>query len=371
MEELSIEELRRSRRPIKEAPSFGEHIKDSKELISEALETLLLYQSGDLKPIKFRRNYLNDNLLGGLYPGNVVTIAGASSMGKSHFLQEMEDDIFDKDLNPDSDDYILLRHNFEISTFKLFLRELKFKLEKKIGSMLESPFTEEEMALVKKIQEKESNPNIKYFEHPQTADEWFKIVSSFCEKYKDKKHIILSIDHIALTKSSGDKKGGIDSLVENMNTLRKIYSNVSFIILSQLNRNIEDRTEAKHAAPRKSDLYQSDFLYQISDVVFVVHQPYKWGIQEYMVMGQSQYGHLSEFKKDPNKKTTTFTTKGNVFIHFIKLREDEGNTLNTLYIETLYKPRFRLDYQQKDLGPEVPRMEPNLDLFETEQTPFD
>lgn len=370
MREVSLKELRDDFGVVKsDKKLYQSHIKDSKELINEASELIFKYQTGELKPIKFKREWVNISMLGGLFPGNVIGIAGSSGHGKSYMLQDLEDDIFDKNLNPDCDDYILLRNNYEMSVFKLYLRELKKGLDKKISEILGSNFSEEELLRVKQIQAKESNPNVKYFENPQSPEDWFSIMCSFCEDHKDAKHIVVSIDHIALSKSSSfGKKDGIDTLIEYINLLRHIYKNVSFLILSQLNRNIEERNNPKNSAPRKGDLYQSDFLYQLSDIIIVVHNPFKLGLEEHMVVGQDMYKHLVNFKKDASKKTTTFKTKGNIFYHLIKLREDENNTLPDLYIERLNKPDYRKKEEEEK---ELPRYEPNVELFDEPETPFD
>lgn len=358
---LEIEELKREFEA--EGKLHHKFIKESKELVEEASKIILQYQNKELLPIKFSRDWVNASMLGGLYPGNVVGIAGSSGHGKSTFLQDLEDDIFNPELNPTCDDYILLRNNYEMSVFKLYLRELKKGVEKKISEILNGPFSEEEVALVERIKEKESNPNIKYFETPQDALTWFKIMCSFCEENKHASHIVVTIDHIALTKQSSlGKKDGIDNLVEYINLLRHTYKNVSFLVLSQLNRNIEERDNPRNSAPKKGDLYQSDFLFQLSDIIIVVHNPFKLGLEEHMVIGKDMYPHLNQYKKDPSKKTTTFKTKGHIFYHLIKLREDDNGTIPDLYIEPLYRPKFVPDKSV----PEVPRMEPNADLFDDE-----
>ena len=367
---IDLEELKKESFGAPSTTKLHEsYIKDSATLINEASETIRKYQTGELKPIKFSRDYVNKSLLGGLFPGNIVGIAGSSGHGKSTFLQDMEDDIYNKDLNPDCDNYILLRNNYEMSVFKLYLREIKKGLDKKIADILGTRYSESEQNIVNQIKSKESKPNIKYFENPQDPETWFSIMCSFCEEHKDKAHIVVTIDHIALVKQTiRGKKDGIDNLVEYINLLRHIYPNVSFLILSQLNRNIEERDNAKTSAPRKGDLYQSDFLFQISDVIIVVHNPYKLGLLEHMVIGQKQYPHLNEFKKDPGKKTTTFVTKGNIFYHFIKMREDENNTLPDLYIEKLTTSKSRESFLEEE---KLPRMEPNASLFEDEDNPYE
>lgn len=366
LEELKAEAAQENK--DKDLKLHQKYIKDSGSLVENASNLITRYQTKELSPIKFSKSFLNDNLLGGLFPGNVIGVAGSSGHGKSTLLQDMEDDIFNEELNPDCKDYILLRNNYEMSVFKLYLRELKKGINRKIADILGAQFTEEEKVLVERIKQKESDPRIKYFENPQDPDTWFSIMCSFLEEHKDSKHVVVSIDHIALVKQTGlGKKDGIDNVVEYINLLRHIYPNVSFIILSQLNRGIEERDSPRTSAPRKGDLYQSDFLFQLSDVIIVVHNPFKLGLQEHMVIGQNQYPHLHEFKKDPGKKTTVFNTKGYIFYHFIKLREDEDGTLSDLYIERLHRNTTGYKEAEKPL----PKMEPNMDLFDTEETPFD
>ena len=373
--ELDISTLRKERKKeVDNPPLYSKYIKDSKELVENASKLIKKYQTKELTPIKFRKQYMNTNLLGGLYPGNVIGIAGSSGHGKSTLLQELEDDIFNDELNPDNKDYILVRNNYEMSVFKLFLRELKKQTNKKIADILGEEFTEEEQEIADRVVEKESDDRIKYFETPQDPETWFSIMVSFCEAYKDKSHIVISIDHIALVKQTfAGKKDGIDNLIEYINVLRHLYHNVSFLILSQLNREIEARDNPRTSAPRKGDLYQSDFLFQISDVIIVVHNPYKLGLQEHMVIGQNQYKHLDAFKKDASKKTTNFVTKGNIFYHFIKLREDEGGTLQDVYIEKINTNKLKegVNNVQDSYKQELPKYEPNVDLFEDPPSPFD
>lgn len=346
------------------------NIVESKYLVEEALKRLNKIQTGKLKPIKFSKPFVNEVLLGGLLPGVIIGIAGMSGSGKSYFLQGLEDDIFNEELNPDCKDYVLLRNNFEMSVFKLLMRELKQGLNTNMAEILSRPFTETEKDVVKEIYEKETNPNVYYLQNPPSPTEWFEKMKSFCEQHKDKKQIIISIDHIALIKQTSlGKKDGIDNLIESINQLRQLYNNVSFIILSQLNRNIEDRDNPRNSAPRKGDLYQSDFLFQISDVIIVVHNPYKLGLQEHMVVGRDQYHKYNNFKKDTTKNATTFLTKGNLFYHIIKMREDENGAISNLHIERLYKPKYNMDYIPDNYQQDITPVEPSADLFE--DSPYD
>ena len=318
---------------------INSYISSSKVLVDNAAELLLKYQNKELEPIYFRKEFINQVLLGGLFPGSVVGIAGSSGHGKTTLMQELEEDILNEELNPMSKDYMILKNNYEMSVFKLFLRSLKAGLKKKVAHLLSEEFDSEEQILFESIKKRESDERIHYFENPTDPETWFKVVEKFILKHSNCKHIVITIDHIALVQSTmAGKKDGIDTMIERINYLKNKYqSRVSFLILSQLNRNIEDRDNPKNSAPKKGDLYQSDFLFQLSDVILVVHQPYKLGLQEHMIIGRGMYPHLSRFRKNADTKTTSFLTRGNIFYHFIKIREDEDSSIPDLWIEELNK----------------------------------
>lgn len=343
------------------------YIFESKDLIEEAAERILEFKSGKLKPIKFKKPYVNQALLGGLFPGTVFGIAGSSGHGKTTMMQELEDDILNEELNPDCKKYVILKNNYEMSVFKLFLRALKNHLNKKISDLLgTNPFTEEEENLFNVIKARESDPRIKYFQNPTDPETWFKVVEAFIIANQDKEHIVITIDHIALVKQTyAGKKDAIDNLIEYINYLKNKYTNVSFIILSQLNREIESRDNPQHSAPRKGDLYQSDFLYQLSDVILVVHNPFKFGLDKHMVVGKDMYPMFKEYKHTPEKNTSPFKTKGLIFYHFIKLREDENQSVLDLWIEPLQKselkPSMITTYQEYGA---LPQMDATPEIFD-------
>ena len=127
------------------------HIKSAKPLVDEAVQQIIGYQSGEDFPIKFRFDHLNQNLLGGLFKQSILTIAGISSGGKSFLLQQLEEDIFDKNLNPHCDEYVLLRNNMEMTVFKLMLRELKNKTNRSIKNILFNKNSKEQDAEFKEV----------------------------------------------------------------------------------------------------------------------------------------------------------------------------------------------------------------------------
>ena len=163
-------------------------IKKAVHLVNKAVEQIKKYQSGEDTPIKTRFTHFNDNSLGGIFKGMIITIAGISGSGKTHVLQQIENDVFDKKLNPDCDDYVLLRCNWEMTVFKLILRKLKNTLHKTMKSILfNAPEGVEEEKSFKEVCDTERSDNVYYLEEPCDPVTWYENVKEFILEHKSKK----------------------------------------------------------------------------------------------------------------------------------------------------------------------------------------
>lgn len=364
-------------KPVEEISKVSSIISSSASLMKEASEKIKRFQQGTEIPIRTRYQHFNDNLLGGLFNGTIVTIAGLSSFGKTTILKHIESDIFNKSLNAHCDDIVLLKCNYEMTAFNLLLRRLKEETKKPMKKLLSEIPTEKDTKEFERVVDLESHPNVYYIEKALLPREWYETVRGFILQHLDKKSIVISIDHLGLVKDTGNKKQAMDDTLEFQNELKKEFSNIIFLNLSQLNRDIETRTDVKHMMPKASDLYNSSNIMFISDLVLIIHNPFKLGIDKYMVFPTSRYPHLKEFMFDPKRDRTSFETKNAVMWHYVKIRQDdkdpEDEKDNTLYIERLYKervPRTPLSELQKiESTFELPRMVPdNKDIWDETPT---
>lgn len=309
-------------------------IKKAKEIVKTAFEKLKRFQSGEDKPFVTSDEKLNDALLGGLFPKSVLVIAAISGGGKTTKLQQLEEDFFNPVLNPNADKHVLLRCNWEMSVFKLTLRKLKMVLKRKLTDILYNPVAEEDKDTYNNIFLQEASDRVFYMEEPTDPDTWFKDCDEFLQKHKKAKMVLITVDHIALVKDTfGGKKRSMDTLIEFMNILTNRYDNVAFIALSQLNREIENRKDVHTLAPQRSDLYNTDTLFHIADVVLVLHNPHKLGHSRYMLVPSKQYvKHLKKYMLKPENDRTNFATadeKGNpyFFAHLLKTRDIDSMNL--------------------------------------------
>jgi replicative DNA helicase len=306
-------------------------------LIKAQTQILKQYQSGKVRIVRTARPHI-DATLTGLLPGDIVVIAGASGAGKTFELQTLRENIMSKEINPDADDYVFLDYSFEMKLFNLILRGVSKILGKKKKDVLLTEFTEDERPLANRYIKTLTDNRFFIDEDPCTPSDFLTQTSLFLDQHKDKRAVFVSIDHMGLFKSEGNKKDSIDKVVEDINILKRKYSNVYFLLLSQLNRSILARIAEKNitSMPNRGDVYQSDTMFQIADYLIVVHNPHRLGISQYLRVNPRIYENLEEFFSEGTAiaKKVSFETFGNIFYHVLKVREGEV-IFQDIFIESI------------------------------------
>lgn len=311
------------------------HIQCSTDIIPETFEELRQYERGEIHPVKTRYPHLNVNTYGGILPGSIFTIAGISGMGKSYFIQQLEEDFLNPELNPDAGEHVLLRCNWEMLFRSLMVRAVRKELPLSIEDIYYKQKSEEENQLIQRVVEREQSPNIYYFSVPVTPEEFEREIHAFIDEHQETKRVWITIDHIGMVEGD-DMYRAINRLMGILNKMKlhPKFRHTTFFPLMQLNRNIEDRTDVRHLSPRRADLYGSDMVWQTSDFVLVLHRPCKLGHDKYMQFNHGKYPHLDRWKDSPSARRTSFLTEGLIFFHYLKLR-DEDETMTDLEIEVL------------------------------------
>jgi len=274
------------------------------QVYAHSMRKLKKYQSGELTPIKTGREWL-DATWGGILPGDVVTVAGASGAGKSFELQKLINNIFK--LN-NSEKYVCLFNSLEMRNISTVIRDFKIELNKSKKSILTEEFTEEEKEVLRGYSEMYTDGRFFINEETKTAEDFMTEWTAFLEEHKDKEAVVITFDHTALVK--GGEKKQIDTMLANINILKNKYENVVFILLSQLNRNILSRIAEKNSmsAPVRGDLYFSDSMFFLSDHLYVINNADRLGISEYMKVNPEIYKDLAHhFSEQGNKKVSFLT----------------------------------------------------------------
>lgn len=332
--------------------------RSSKAVVAETVSELEKYQSGESLPVKTCYGYINKLLLGGIRPQQCIAICGRSGTGKSYAAQKILESILDKDINPQADDYVLLRCEFEMNPMDLLLRRISREMDRPMADIIGRKQTASDEAKIRSIVDKEVRDNIFYIPSPCSVDELrIGLDSMFLPAFKSKKMVFVSIDHIGLTKVlNGDPQGTLNSTVAMINDLKLKHKNVVFIVLSQLNRDIEKRTDPKNHAPVMSDIYNSDTLAHLCSLIITLHNPYSLNIDKYMAFGKGKYKWLDKFKSDGGN---SFKTEGLIFHHVIKNRMKENEKFmqnRTIFVEVIsgYELMYSgskgvLDFDEKEV----------------------
>jgi replicative DNA helicase len=145
-----------------------------------------------------------------------------------------------------------------------------------------------------------------------TVDEMCATIDYYVKKHKNEDgtfpNVLVAIDHSALFrvgKGQKDKFDMLGALGEALTMMKKKYP-VAFVVLSQLNRNIDDIKRQEEGSYGNyvldSDIYGSDSLLQHADVVLGINKP--------SVRRLKQYGPERYLISDPD--TLVF--------HFLKSR---------------------------------------------------
>jgi len=270
-------------------------------------------RKGLIKSLKTSWNKYNDVSMGGIEWHTMHTIAGASGSGKTAILNQLETDLVV--LNPE-EDLEVLSFNFEMLARNLVGRKYSRETGKTVQQIHSGKqgydVTDEDFRRILAAQEKVRHLPIFYVDEAGTVDDIRRTIIKFAKK-NPKKGLIVTLDHTVLVNG---RQGEQERLVlmdlvkmfkKAIKYFAKIDKNFSVILLSQLNRSIEelDRTGEPGIQnyPKKKDIFGGDALYQMSDIVMVTMNPFQMGIDMY----------------GPNR----WETKGRLYFHFLKVREGE------------------------------------------------
>ena len=278
--------------------------------ISQASNTALRYidgrRKGEIKSLTTPWKKFNNISMGGIEWQTITTIAGMSGSGKTAVLGQLETGL--KDLNP-GEDFAILSFNFEMLSSRLVARKLSNKMKittQQLYSASEN-FSLNDNYYMNAVNEarKLNEYDIYYVDIPGSVKSLEATVLKFAHEMQ--KPVIVMLDHTLLVKKAGGAQDRdlLYDLMAMFNGLKKLIK-VSFILISQMNRNIEASERIQNPDlhyPKKQDIFGADACYMYSDIVVVTHRPEMLGIRAY----------------GPKR----WPTDGAIFWHYLKVREGE------------------------------------------------
>ena len=328
--------------------------------INEAVKAIHNYQNGTFNAIKTSYPFLNELCLGGLLPGIIITILGRPQNGKSYIVQQLREDIMrDKDRN-----IATLLYNLEMPWFSLLLVQIKKRIGKSFKDILSTIPTEDEIKIMKEITDDFRDDRLTTITTALTPSDWEYTTRAWIEQNLDKDQLFILYDHAGITKGT-NKLEAIFELMERANNIKLDYSNkVTFIILGQLNREIERLFRTRDLNPinlrvTSEYIYGSDALQQYSDIIVASTIPQRFGLEKYCTVNRERYKHLEEHITDEDKESVKeyVRLKGLNRIYYDILKTRLNDDTPTLYCEILDKEQeefntavqtYEKDYTQPD-----------------------
>ncbi len=305
----------------------------SAEIVREAYLQIRKYQSGELMPARTGFDYIDKAMLGGFYPQQSLAIGARPGVGKSWLAQRIMDNVMNPVINPQAMDYAWLRCEFEMNPIDLMLRSLSEKMDKPIEDILLYEQTAEEEKRMKEILRAENSKRITYVPRPASVEDLRKLLfESYMPVMRDKKLVIVSIDHTALLAGQEDTMTKVNSLMAMLALAKRTFPNIFFLIISQLNRDIEGRRDPKDHAPKQSDFYYSDALGQFCTLMVALNNPRRLGYASYMNFPEIWYKDLARFKTDTKR---SFRTEGLLFHHIVKVRQKSLEEIQSIHVDIM------------------------------------
>lgn len=262
-----------------------------KEAARQELRYIRGRMSGEIKSLRTPWEKFNKASMDGIEWGSIITIAGMSGSGKTAILNELETGLFQ--LNP-KEKFAVLSFNFEMIARRLVGRKISKSLGMTVKQIYSADLenktaniTAEQYQKAEAFTKTIMDDPVYYVDMPGTVEEIANTIEYFGvlnPETKDKK-LLVTLDHSILVKKNpgADQLATLYELGAMFNSMKKKIDS-SYVIISQLNRGIEnvDRIQNKNLHyPQKSDVFGSDALYQYSDVFMITHRPEMLNLRAY------------------------------------------------------------------------------------------
>lgn len=316
----------------------------STELTNKTVSVITKFQSGEITPISTGIPHLDKVLMGGLLPGTIVGIVARSQHGKSYDLERIQ-----RHLLTNNKDIVILSGNYELSFFKILVRDICQRTGKSMEEVLFNNPSIEDLKKMKDICDSHRNDDVYYQNEPVSPDTFFDDVKSLIDRYPEKK-IVVTVDNLEnILDTKGSQKSSQDAFLTKINILKDMHPFICFIILNQMNDNyIMRKEDIKKQRPLESDVYGSGQLMKLCDVLYIKILPWRLNIQDkFMVFNENSYEWLNEFKVPQGSgSVASFDPIGISYVFYLKRRNADIKDVQDVFAERIFKRRetnFKID----------------------------
>ncbi len=258
------------------------HINES---IDEATRVVKDRMEGRNLPLKTKWHKFNRMLGGGIDPEyGIYTIASRAGIGKSAFANNLLFSLYEQNRN-DADNLITLYFNFEMPNYMQILRETSSRFQYTVSELLsvDNPINQQALFNMNSLKQSLGQYKFYFCEQALTVFGIYTVALRVREANPNARITVL-IDHSRLVRNDREKAEieRIEQLSLMMVRATKELK-IPFILLSQLNRNIEDIARAASLyVPVASDVFGSDAVYQASTHLIMLQRPEIYNLPVYL-----------------------------------------------------------------------------------------
>jgi replicative DNA helicase len=253
-----------------------------RDAVKKALYKMKARHNGELKSLKTAWPKFNDAFCDGLEWRTITVVGARPGTGKTLFMEQLVNDVIK--INPDQK-FRILKFQFEMLDETNGIRKLSMNVGSDYNTLMSKDKPVDKGIFQKCVEFYESTLSYDIVDvvyDPCTVDEMCATIHAYMEKHKSEDgftNTLVTIDHSALFKVGKGQKDKFEMLYglgEALTEMKKRFP-VAFLVLSQLNRNVETVERAKDGTYGNyildSDLYGSDALLQHADVVLGINRP--------------------------------------------------------------------------------------------------
>ena len=261
-----------------------------RDALKKALFKMKARRNGEIKSLKTAWVNFNNAFCDGLEWRTITVVGARPGTGKTLFMEQLVNDVIK--INPDQK-FRILKFQFEMLDETNGIRKLSMNVGSDYNTLMSKDMPVDKGVYQKCVQFYESTESYDIVDvvyDPCTVEEMCATIHAYMEKHKTEDgytNTLITIDHSALFrvgKGQKDKFEMLYTLGEALTATKKKFP-VAFLVLSQLNRNVETIDRTKDGTYGNyildSDLYGSDALLQHADVVLGINKPFNRRIKFY------------------------------------------------------------------------------------------
>jgi replicative DNA helicase len=257
-------------------------------IMQEGMSYINSRHKGEIKSLRTQWNGFNSIGLNGIEWQSLYVLAARPGVGKTLIASSLTREL--QRLNPEQD-FAVLHFQFEMLGRNLALRELSSANKLNIRYLQSSgddgmpPISESDMLKLQSYIASQSKRQDYVIDKAMTVSEMLKAIIDFYHEVR--KPFVITLDHTLLVKQSGTETNRQTTL-QNLATMMTEMKNalpVTFLVLTQLNREIDDPERQRPGNlsnyPTEADVFGSDYLLQCADVMIAYNRPAKYNLNLY------------------------------------------------------------------------------------------